>query len=317
MVSSQLTATGYCTRCGHGLIHGACPTGCGIPAPRSPVLFAPRPSPTPQDHHPSVTSTVCLLVLVVICGLAAALGLVRAVRAQQAADATAAALDRSDQEQRQLRLQLEDLTTAHRALDTSVAKEQASITRKLDHAGVVKRSAKSVFTVLTRSTKGSGFVVASDGGRSVLITNFHVVSDDYLNGDRQVTVRRGDLSYPGTVSEISESNDLAVISVAQALPVLPVAKHRPSIGDTLLVLGSPLGLGGTVTSGIASAYRKNDGLTFLQFSAPISPGNSGGPLVNESGRVVGVTDWKYVKNGVEGLSFAIPAHRLCSSVSVC
>ena len=83
------------------------------------------------------------------------------------------------------------------------------------------------------------------------------------------------------------------------------------------MLGSPLGLGGTVTSGIASAYRNDHGLTYLQFSAPISPGNSGGPVINEHGRVVGVSVMKMVGDGAEGLSFAIPSSRLCAALSVC
>ena len=130
-------------------------------------------------------------------------------------------------------------------------------------------------------------------------------------------MRRAELTYNGTIIDASESNDLAVISVGGRLPVLDLMKRRPAIGEPVLVLGSPLGLGGTVTSGIVSAFRTDDGLDYLQFSAPISPGNSGGPLVNSEGEVVGVAVSKLVGEGAEGLGFAIPTTRLCTALDVC
>jgi putative serine protease PepD len=85
------------------------------------------------------------------------------------------------------------------------------------------------------------------------------------------------------------------------------------VGDSVLVLGAPLGLGGSVSNGIVSAFR--DG--YIQFSAPIAPGNSGGPLVNLHGQVIGVARSKLVAQGAEGLSFAIPIAIVCTSVSAC
>jgi S1-C subfamily serine protease len=85
----------------------------------------------------------------------------------------------------------------------------------------------------------------------------------------------------------------------------------------VIVVGSPLGLGGTVATGIVSAFRTEEGLEYLQFSAPVSPGNSGGPVVDRSGAVVGVAVGKVVEDGAEGLSFAIPYERACRALGLC
>ena len=85
----------------------------------------------------------------------------------------------------------------------------------------------------------------------------------------------------------------------------------PDVGTAVLVFGSPEGLEGTVTTGIVSAIR--DG--FIQFSAPVSPGNSGGPVVDYLGHVIGMTESKIVDQGAEGLSFAIPSSRVCTIVA--
>ena len=105
---------------------------------------------------------------------------------------------------------------------------------------------------------------------------------------------------------------VAAAPVPVVLPVLPKGPP-PSVGDPVLAVGSPLGLGNSVSSGIVSAFH--DGI--IQFSAPISPGNSGGPVVDRTGRVVGVARSKLVGDGAEGLSFAIPIALVCSTVATC
>jgi putative serine protease PepD len=202
-------------------------------------------------------------------------------------------------------------------LRSSVRQLQARLADAPDESAVARAAGRSVVTVVTSAGSGSGFAVGGRAGHTQLVTNYHVVAADYVAGRRTVTVNRGPSRWTGRVVEVSPGNDLAVIELRHHLPRLAVAGSRPAVGAAVLVLGSPLGLGGTVTSGIVSAYRDDFDLDFLQFSAPISPGNSGGPVLDERGRVVGVAVAKMVTTGAEGIGFAIPASRLCIALSVC
>ena len=160
---------------------------------------------------------------------------------------------------------------------------------------------------------GSGFVIGSTGQSAQVVTDYHVVKADWEAGRRQVKVRQeGSPDRTGTVEKVSDASDLAMVQVDGNLPALGKGE-RPSVGDPVLVVGSPLGLGNSVSSGIVSAFREG----FIQFSAPISPGNSGGPVLDREGRVVGVARSKLVGAGAEGLSFAIPIALVCSTVATC
>lgn len=223
----------------------------------------------------------------------------------------------ADTEQDALRGTLDDFTQLQEALSGRISSLEGDFKSQPDAPQTAKIAARSVFTVTTADGRGSAFVVTAQRRSSRLVTNFHVVSETYVNGGRDVKIKRGRLAYPGRIVDVSEANDLALITVSAPLPALQLESQRPQIGEPVLVLGSPLGLGGTVTSGIVSAFRNEDGLDYLQFSAPISPGNSGGPVINERGAVVGIAVAKLVGQGAEGLGFAIPTGRLCAALDVC
>ena len=84
-----------------------------------------------------------------------------------------------------------------------------------------------------------------------------------------------------------------------------------------MAVGSPLGLSGTISIGVVSGFRSIEGSDYIQFSAPISPGNSGGPVVDSHGRVVAVASAKLVGSGVEAISLAIPVHVACLKLVAC
>jgi putative serine protease PepD len=174
-----------------------------------------------------------------------------------------------------------------------------------------------VFTVLTDDALGSAWVAKSSSTSAQLITNFHVIADVYVNGGRTVRVKHGDATYQATITATSAADDLAVLRVGVALPALAVQPKEPVPGATVLVVGSPLGLADSVSSGIVSALRTEDGVRYVQFTAPISPGNSGGPVLDEHGRVIAVSVAKAVADGAEGLSFGVPAARVCADFDVC
>ncbi|MFN9623969.1 MAG: trypsin-like peptidase domain-containing protein [Cyanobacteriota bacterium] len=154
--------------------------------------------------------------------------------------------------------------------------------------------------------QGSGFITRSDG---VLLTNAHVV-----DGANQVGVTLPDgRSFSGKVLGADPLTDVAVVKVvASGLPVAPLgdsSKVRP--GEWAIAIGNPLGLDNTVTAGIISAIQRTNAVgegqrvPYLQTDAAVNPGNSGGPLINDRGQVIGINTAIRQAPGA-GLSFAIP-----------
>ena len=167
----------------------------------------------------------------------------------------------------------------------------------------------------TSGSSGSGVIIAQGEGYAYIVTNYHVVGDT-----NYITIRLTDKSeYEATYMDGDEDEDIAIIRIEETKE-LCVAKIGSSdalrVGEGIVVIGNPLGtLGGTVTDGIVSALDREitiDGvtMTLLQTNAAINQGNSGGGLFNMAGRLVGIVNAKYSKNGIEGLGFAIPIDKV-------
>ncbi|KQX96879.1 peptidase [Massilia sp. Root133] len=152
---------------------------------------------------------------------------------------------------------------------------------------------------------GSGFIVSPDG---VILTNAHVVRDA-----DEVTVKMQDRrEYRAKVLGSDPRTDVAVLKIdAKNLPVVPLGNTRNlQVGEWVLAIGSPFGLESTVTAGVVSAKGRtidNNGVQFIQTDVAVNPGNSGGPLFNTRGEVVGINSQIFSQTGgYQGLSFAIP-----------
>ncbi len=152
---------------------------------------------------------------------------------------------------------------------------------------------------------GSGFIVSPDG---VILTNAHVVRDA-----DEVTVKLQDRrEYRAKVLGSDPKTDVAVLKIdAKNLPVVPLGNTRNlQVGEWVLAIGSPFGLESTVTAGVVSAKGRtidNNGVQFIQTDVAVNPGNSGGPLFNTRGEVVGINSQIFSQTGgYQGLSFAIP-----------
>jgi len=161
-------------------------------------------------------------------------------------------------------------------------------------------------TIQQQQGQGSGFITRSDG---VVLTNAHV-----LDGASDVTVTLPDgRSYSGKVLGADPLTDVAVVKVvASKLPVAPLgdsARVRP--GEWAIAIGNPLGLDNTVTAGIISAIQRTNAVgegqrvPYIQTDAAVNPGNSGGPLINDRGQVIGINTAIRQAPGA-GLSFAVP-----------
>ncbi len=154
--------------------------------------------------------------------------------------------------------------------------------------------------------QGSGFIVASDG---LVLTNAHVVRDA-----KQVTVKLSDRrEFPAKVLGSDTSTDIAVLKIdAKGLPTVTLGDPRAvQVGDWVLAIGAPYGFEQTATQGIVSAKGRSlpgdSYVPFIQTDAAVNPGNSGGPLFDAGGRVVGINAQIYSQSGgFQGLAFAIP-----------
>ncbi len=153
---------------------------------------------------------------------------------------------------------------------------------------------------------GSGFIISADG---LILTNAHVVREA-----KDVTVKLSDRrEYSAKVLGIDTATDIAVLRIdAKDLPVVRLGDPRNlEVGDPVLAIGAPYGLEQTATSGIVSAKGRSlpgDAVVpFIQTDAAVNPGNSGGPLFDGTGSVVGINSQIYSRSGgFQGVSFAIP-----------
>ena len=155
--------------------------------------------------------------------------------------------------------------------------------------------------------QGSGFFITADG---YVVTNNHVVEHA-----TEVTLVTDDgTTLPAKVIGTDKKTDLALLKVTKAgtYPFVPWASKSPRVGDWVIAVGNPFGLGGTVTAGIVSARGRDIGAgpydDFLQIDAPVNRGNSGGPTFNAAGQVVGVNTAIFSPSGGSvGIGFAIPS----------
>jgi S1-C subfamily serine protease len=212
---------------------------------------------------------------------------------------------------RELEGRLEDFRLADQKLSGRLKSSEGKLREKDQGiAPLAARVLKSVFTVNTSDGLGAGFAGWREDGVLYVVTAAHVVSEVGEN----VTLERNTGSWRGEVVARDRGRDLAVLRVegnpvgAKPLWQKPAA-NKPRVGDTLVLIGSPFGLGGTVTSGVVSRVRPNE----IQTDAAANPGNSGGPAVDRKGRVVGVL----VSGGGQNINFAVPIMRLCGSLRDC
>jgi len=176
-----------------------------------------------------------------------------------------------------------------------------------------RRSSPAVVRIIVRDKTfreiglGSGFFVSSDG---VLVTNYHVVAKAYFA--TVVLPSEATLSVEGILA-FDEQSDLAVLKVKGrdlfALTLLAKGE-TPPVGARIYTIGNPVGFSNTLSDGLVSGLRTvSPGLSVLQMTAPVSPGSSGGPVLDTSARVVGVATLAS-REGIQNLNFAVPVGKV-------
>ncbi|MBL7255063.1 S1C family serine protease [Paractinoplanes lichenicola] len=212
----------------------------------------------------------------------------------------------------------------------SVLTGNSSVTRVVDRSSLAQIAAAvqdSVVSITTGSGEGSGVVISGDG---YIVTNNHVVAS--AQNDKVTVIFADGKKADATIVGTDERTDLAVVKVTDVADLKPAtfgSSAKMQVGDTVLAIGSPLGLEGSVTAGIVSAKDRTiqsgseggqqgqqgasttmSGL--LQTDAPINPGNSGGALVNTNGEIIGINSaiaTQGQSTGNIGLGFAIPSDK--------
>jgi S1-C subfamily serine protease len=245
-----------------------------------------------------LTTRLALVVALLALGIA----VFSMVRQQQAVDAAEIAQLHADRIQRQLR----DVYTSNDKLASRIR----STERDVSVAPLARRVQRSVFTLSAGSRIGTAFAAWHVDGGTYLITANHVV-EGYTG---TVGLDKKDGSWEGEIVRRDARNDLALVFVSGspkgATPLWQrPGTAKPSVGDRLLLAGSPYGLGGTVTTGIVSRVTRRS----IQTDAAANPGNSGGPAVDRKGRVVGVL----LAGGGENINFAVRIDRACAKLRSC
>ena len=170
-----------------------------------------------------------------------------------------------------------------------------------DYTALVERVMPSMVFIQTDAGRlGSGFFVSSNGD---ILTNYHVIDGAGYIG---VTTRDGQ-SVSALVKDYDAQRDMALLKVntSYAVPFLTISDALPKQGEAVIAIGNPKGLSGSVSSGIVAAIREMDNNLWVQFTAPISPGSSGGALLNLKGEVVGMPTLQYREG--QNLNFGVPS----------
>ena len=188
-----------------------------------------------------------------------------------------------------------------------------------DNNKLVSASEKSISSVVTISSSnkpsyssnkneiGSGVIFSEDG---YIVTNLHILSGNNIN----VKLNNGKI-YSASIIGIDKNADIAVLKISTEEPLIPINfadSDNLKVGDKVLAIGNPYGIGTSVSSGIISATGRDYGNPYLQLiqtDAAINPGNSGGALINENGNLIGINSKIFSKTGAyQGIGFAIPSN---------
>ncbi len=172
---------------------------------------------------------------------------------------------------------------------------------------------ESTFTILSKEGHGSGFLVSTDG---YLLSNFHVVANAT---DLKARNNNGE-DFPIEVIRANEQQDLALLKIDYQSDVsflLPEERNF-KIGQEIYAIGTPtsIELGNSLSKGIVSSVRKVEGVSYIQTDVSISPGNSGGPIVNQDGQLTGIVNSKLIGFGVEGIAFGTPGELILDFLKI-
>ncbi len=189
----------------------------------------------------------------------------------------------------------------------SISKIKAS---QSDFSGIIAEVVKGVVAVVTDTSLGTGFFVDSDG---YIITNQHVIADA-----KKISILTYDKkTFNASVILSDEVRDLALLKINKNYNELELTdSDNLQLGEKVIAIGNPLGLSFSVTEGIVSGLNRrgpNNLKEYIQTDVSLNPGNSGGPLIDRTGKVVGINNFKI--GGAENLGFAVESNSIGSTIN--
>jgi S1-C subfamily serine protease len=194
--------------------------------------------------------------------------------------------------------------------ETAEQINQLKATTSLDFSGIIENSIDSVVTIRTDVSQGTGFIITDSG---FIVTNAHVI-----NGGNFIQVITSDQTiHNAQFLGWNTSLDIAIVKIDGSFERLNLAdSEEVVIGEKVVAIGNPLGLQFSVSEGIVSGVGRETTSgpgKYIQTDAALNPGNSGGPLINKQGEVIGINNFKI--GGFEGLGFALESDSVKQSVN--
>jgi len=274
-----------------------------------------------KRHHKIILGGVGTLVVLAVIGLSIMMYLIYVQQTQNYNSLNDKILELRTSSQTQINSLSDNILELQGTVQSSQEQFQQEISllkasASADFSGVIQDSIQSVVTIKTSSAQGTGFIINSEG---YLITNAHVLADNsgYLASNIQAitsdqTVHSAQfIGYDGDL-------DIALLKIQGQYTALNLGdSNNVQIGEKVIAIGNPLGLQFSVTEGIVSAVNRegSNGLNYyIQTDAALNPGNSGGPLINKEGKVIGINNFKI--SGGENLGFALESNYIKSAVNL-
>lgn len=172
-----------------------------------------------------------------------------------------------------------------------------------DFSGIIEDSVKSVVTIKTDISQGTGFIIEKQG---YIVTNYHVMAN---------AKSAGIFTYDGEIHQVNflgynEEFDIALLKMSGTYSLLELDdSNNAQVGEKVIAIGNPLGIQFSVSEGIVSNLHQSGptgNKAYIQTDAALNPGNSGGPLINKQGKVIGINNFKI--SGTEGIGFALESN---------
>jgi len=208
----------------------------------------------------------------------------------------------------QITSSLTTLTSTQQSLTKQISELKASASS--DFSGIIEQAVKSVVSIKTDVAQGSGFIISKDG---YLVTNAHVLAQAHY---AQTLTSNNELKNANLIGYDSDL-DIALLKISGSYDSLEFANSDDvKVGEKVIAVGNPYGLSFSVTEGIVSAVnRQGDNRlnAYIQTDVALNPGNSGGPLIDTQGEVIGINNFKV--GGAESLGFALESNYVKEAIN--